>query len=107
MIKIFLVQSRYTKYVSYIEDIYSSYDIINMDKESFVGMLHNFKSKYGDIHSCYDTLINHIGRFVREYGENWAGEEVAIYARKFGDPYQRYYFNKEGQLERFPYGFFG
>ena len=92
----------------YFEERYSSYDIIQMSKNELVEALHDFKEECGDVHSCYDTLVNHIGRFVREYGDDWAGEEVAIYARGYNDvSYKRYFFNEKGQISNWPYGFFG
>ena len=109
MIEIFLDQYKLSSDdARYFEEHYSSYDITQMSKKEIVEALHDFEEEYGDIHSCYDALINHIGRFVREFGDDWAGEEVAIYARGYKDAsYKRYYFKENGQLENWPYGFFG
>ena len=109
MIEIFLDQYKLSSDdARYFEEHYSSYDITQMSKKELVEALHDFEEEYGDIHSCYDALINHIGRFVRENSKDWAGEEVAIYARGYKDAsYKRYYFKENGQLEKWPYGFFG
>ena len=109
MIAIILDQSKLNSDdTHYFEERYSSYDIIQMSKKELAEALHDFEEECGDVHSCYDTLVNHIGRFVREYGDYWAGEEVAIYARGYNDAsYKRYYFNEKGQISNWPYGFFG
>lgn len=98
------------KDVFYIEDKFSSYEIISMDKDVFVGVIKELAKTHGIIHTCYSAFINHCGRFHREYGPNWFGEELIIYApEKAGvnGYYKRYDFNDKGQLKDWPYGIFG
>lgn len=94
------------KGVKYIEDIYSSSDIISTSKDEFVSMIKSFGN---EIHSCYSPFINHVGRFRRDYGEDWLGENVDVYANEnsygTGETIQ-YHFNDKGQLLYFPYGYF-
>lgn len=105
MIKVFLDQIKDVETI-YIEDMFSAYEIVSMDIEVFIEVL---KERYGrEVHTCYAECVCHIGRFHREHGENWAGEEVAIFAkREFDKDYERFYFNEKGQLQEWHYGFFG
>ena len=67
------------KGIKYIEDEYSSVDIIRTTKDEFISMIKSFGK---EIHSCYPIFINHVGRFNREYGKNWFGEDIEIYANE-------------------------
>ena len=94
------------KGVKYIEDEYSSADIIRTSKDEFILMIKSFGNK---IHSCYSPFINHVGRFHRDYGKDWFGENVEVYANEnaygTGEIIQ-YHFNDKGQLEGIPHGYF-
>lgn len=94
------------KGIKYIEDVYSSADIVRTSKDEFISMIKSFGE---EVHSCYSPFINHVGRFNRECGENWFDEEVEIYANEnaygTGETIQ-YHFNDKGQLGNFPYGYF-
>lgn len=94
------------KGIKYIEDEYSSADIIETSKDEFVSMIKSFGNK---VHSCYSPFINHVGRFHRDYGKDWFGENVEVYANEnaygTGETIQ-YHFNDKGQLIDFPYGYF-
>lgn len=94
------------KSVKYIEDVYSSADIVRTSKEEFISMIKSFGE---EIHSCYPSFVNHIGRFHREYGKDWFGEDIEIYANEsaFGTGKTiRYYFSGKGQLVNWSYGYF-
>lgn len=94
------------KGIKYIEDVYSSADIVRTSKDEFISMIKSFGE---EVYSCYSPFVNHVGRFNRECGKNWFGEEVEIYANEnaygTGETIQ-YHFNDKGQLENFPYGYF-
>lgn len=94
------------KGIKYIEDEYSSADIVRTSKDEFISMIKSFGK---EIHSCYSPFINHVGRFNKEHGKNWFGEDVEIYANEnaygTGETIQ-YHFNNKGQLDKFPYGYF-
>ena len=95
------------KGVKYIEDEYSSSDIVSTSKEEFISMINSFGKEI--IHSCYPTFVNHIGRFHKEYGKDWFGEEIEIYANEnaFGTGKTvQYHFNNKGQLIDWPLGYF-
>lgn len=94
------------KGIKYIEDEYSSSDIISSSKDEFILMIKSF----GDnVHSCYPPFINHVGRFHRDYGKDWFGENVEVHANEnacgTGKTIQ-YYFNDKGRLVDFPFGYF-
>ena len=94
------------KGIKYIEDEYSSADIIRTSKDEFILMIKSFGN---EVHSCYSPFINHVGRFYRDYGKNWFGEHIEIYANEnaYGNgEIIQYYFNDKGQLVGFPYGYF-
>ena len=94
------------KGIKYIEDEYSSADIIRTSKDEFASMIKSFGDK---VHSCYSPFINHVGRFHRDYGKDWFGEPIEIYANEnaYGNgEIIQYYFNDKGQLVGFPYGYF-
>ena len=94
------------KSAKYIEDIYSSSDIISTSKDEFVSMIKSFGN---EVHSCYSPFINHVGRFHRDYGKDWFGDNVEVYANEnaFGTGETiKYNFNGKGQLVGFPYGYF-
>ena len=94
------------KGIKYIEDEYSSADIYGTSKDEFVSMIKSFGN---EVHSCYSSLINHVGRFRRDYGKDWFGEHIEIYANEnaygTGETIQ-YHFNDKAQLVHFPYGYF-
>jgi len=110
MIKIYADQIK-NKDFHYIEDDYSSYEIINMSLDEFLNMIGEYIEEWGMIHTCYPTFINHVGRFVREIGKMWYGEEFAVVAHKYigNDTYinVEHYFNENGQLEEWSCGYFG
>lgn len=103
--KIYLDISK-KKGVRYIEDVYSSADIIRMPIDEFITVIKSFGE---EIHSCYPAFINHIGRFYRDYGKNWFGDVLEIYANEnacgTGKTIQ-YHFNDKGQIIDWPYGYF-
>lgn len=94
------------KGVRYIEDEYSSAGIIRTSKEEFISMIKSFGE---EINSCYPSLVNHIGRFHREYGKDWFGEDIEIYANEnafgTGKTIQKH-FSDKGQLIDWPLGYF-
>lgn len=97
---------------AYIEDDMSSYEIINMKKDVFIEYIKAFAKTWGDVHTCYSPFINHVGRFRRDYGKDWFGEELCIFAPEYPTNdinvnYKKYEFNDKGQLEHWPYGIFG
>lgn len=105
--KIFLDQ---TKEIGkdYIEDIFSSYDIVSMDAETFKKVIKKYENKDNEIYSCYCEFVNHVARFRRDLGENWLGEEIEIFAKQVHEKeYTRFYFNEDGRIQRWPIGFFG
>ena len=53
----------------YIEDVVSSYEIVKMEKDAFIGFIWAYSACFGEIHSCYSEFIGHIGRFRRDFGE--------------------------------------
>lgn len=94
------------KDIKYIEDEYSSADIVRTSKDEFISMIKSFGK---EIHSCYSPFINHIGRFNMYYGENWFGEDIEIYANEnaYGTgKVIQYHFNAKSQLENFPFDYF-
>ena len=95
------------KGVKYIEDEYSSADIYRTSREEFISMIKSFGET--EIHSCYSPFVNHIGRFHREYGKNWFGEDVEIYANEnaFGTGKTvQYHLNNKGQFVNWVDGYF-
>jgi len=94
------------KGVRYIEDEYSSADIVRTSKEEFISIIKSFGE---EIHSCYPSLVNHIGRFHREYGKDWFGEDIEIYGNEkavgTGKTVQ-FHFNDKGQLIDLPFEYF-
>ena len=111
MIRIYIDCIKFDRF-KYIEDDKSSYEIIQMDKDTFVDYIKEFCGSYGEVHTCYDTFICHVGRFRRNFGKDWFGEELCIYALEYpsNDPnviYRQYDFNDKGQLVKWPYGIFG
>lgn len=106
MIKIFIDQRR-QRTMDYVEDFYSAFEIVSMDRDVFEVVIKSLNDKH-DIHTCYPEFVNHIGRFHREFGPMWAGDEITLFAkREIDDDYQRFSFNKKGQIEHWHYGFFG
>ena len=101
MIKVYADQIK-DRNVHYVEDDYSSYEIIDMPIHEFQMMIRDFIGKWKEIHTCYPVFVNHIGRFVRECGKEWYGEEFAIIAGN-----KEHHFNDNGQLEGWTYGYFG
>ncbi len=94
------------KGTKYIEDEYSSADIIRTSKDEFISMIKSFGN---EVHSCYPPFINHVGRFHRDYGKDWFGEDVEVYANENANGSGKtiqYQFNGKGQLLAFPYGYF-
>lgn len=96
----------------YVEDLYSAYEIVNMQLGTFRGFISSFRLKHGDVHTCHDAFINHVGRFRRELGANWFGEELHVFApeKPSDDPdvkYKEYFFKDNGQIKDWPYGIFG
>ena len=94
------------KGIKYIEDVYSSADIIRTSREEFISMIKSFGE---EIHSCYPSFVNHIGRFHREYGKDWFGDDIEIYANESafgtGKTVQKH-FSDKGQLIDWPLGYF-
>jgi hypothetical protein len=74
-----------------------------MGVDEFKRWISDYINNYGDIHTCYPPFINHIGRFVREFGKNWYDDEFVVVTEN-EDEHQ---FNPNGQLEYWPYGYFG
>lgn len=115
MIKIYADQIKNPD-IHYIEDDYSSYEIINMEMDEFQNMIGDYIDEWGDIHTCYSTFVNHVGRFVREHGKTWYGDEFVVVGRKYvglsesGNKVYinvEHYFNEKGQLKDWPFGYFG
>ena len=111
MIKIYMDCVKFDD-CTYIEDNMSAYEIINMEKDAFIEYIKAFAETWGDVHTCYDTFINHVGRFRRDFGKDWFGEELRFFApEKPTDDanvtYKEYEFNDKGQLKNWPYGIFG
>lgn len=94
------------KDVKYIEDEYSSADIVRTSKEKFISMIRSFGK---EIHTCYPSFVNQIGRFHREYGKDWFGGDIEIYANEnaFGTGKTvQYHLNDKGQFVNWPMGYF-
>ena len=94
------------KGVRYIEDEYSSADIVRTHRKEFISMIKSFGE---EIHSCYGMFVNHIGCFYRNFGKDWFGEDIKIYANEnaFGTGKTvQYHFNDQGQLVDFPFDYF-
>lgn len=96
------------KGVRYIEDEYSSADIVRTSRKEFISMIKSFGE---EIHTCYSPFVNHIGAFHRNFGKDWFGEdiEIEIYANEnaFGTGKTvQYYFSDKGQLVDFPFDYF-
>ena len=112
MIKIFIDCVKQERY-KYVEDIFSSYEIVHMGLEEFRDVIRKWaNNNKNDIHTCYSPFINHVGRFRRDFGENWLGEEVRVFApeypsRNIDVKYREYRFNDKGQLTDWPYGLLG
>lgn len=111
MIKIYIDCIKHNNY-TYVEDILASYEIVNMEKDKFIDFIKAFTKTWGDLHTCYDTFINHVGRFRRDFGKDWCGEEIKVFAPEhptddINVKYNEYEFNDNGQLQKWPYGIFG
>ena len=100
----------------YIEDDFSSWEIVNMTFDEFSTAINEYIENWGDIHTCYDAFINHIGRFVRDMGKMWYGEEFVVVTRKYVGVSEsgnevyinvEHYFDEKGQLKDWPFGYFG
>lgn len=94
------------KGIKYVEDYYSSSEIIDMNPEEFRNMIKSFGD---EIHSCYSTFINHVGRFHRDLGSGWFGEPLQIFANENACETGKvieYKFKDNGQIEHFPYAYF-
>ena len=106
MITIYLDQIKDSCF-SYVEDRLSSHQIISMNADQFREFIMTLKCN-GQIHSCHPAFINHFGRFVREIGECWLGTKWQIMAKREDElNYTQYTFNTKGQIENWPFGFFG
>ena len=101
MVKIYADQTKNIR-LPYIEDFYASKEIIDMDKEKFGKMIFTHLGNKGEIRTCYSTFVNHVGRFVREYGLNWYGEEFVVITND-GEEHK---YNEKGQLGNWPVGYF-
>jgi len=112
MIKIFIDCVKQERY-KYVEDMFSAYEIVHMGLEEFRDVIRQWaNNNKNDIHMCYSPFINHVGRFRRDFGENWLGEEIRVFAPEHpsNDPevkYKEYKFNDKGQLMDWPYGLLG
>ena len=98
--------------VEYIEDRFSAFEIIQMEVGEFRDVIRGWSSRnYSVIHTCYDAFINHVGRFRRDIGEHWLGEEIKIFAPEKASlepaKYKEYKMNDKGQLMDWPWGIFG
>lgn len=101
-------QDRY----KYIEDVFSAFEIVHMSLRKFQSVIKARDITDGEIHTCYSPFINHVGRFRRDFGEDWLGEEVRIFAPEYPSSdvnvkYKEYKFNDKGQLMDWPYGLLG
>ena len=105
MIRIYIDQT-INKDTHYVENDYSQFDIIETEKDEFI---HIIKEKYDSVvHTCYPPFVCHVGRFHRDFGSNWAGEPVELYAKKVDEKeYTKYEMNEKGQIKHWSYGFFG
>ena len=95
----------------YVEDEWSAYEIRTMCLPVFKAYIKELVSK-GDIHTCHEAFINHIGRFVRESGVDCFDDELHIFVPKdMTNPqelgYEKVFFDENGQLKNWPYGIFG
>lgn len=98
--------------VKYIEDRFSSFEIIQMEVGEFRDVIRGWANLHENtIHTCYDAFICHVGRFRRDIGESWLGEEIKIFAPEKASlepaKYKEYKMNDKGQLMDWPLGIFG
>lgn len=63
----------------YVEDIISSHDIHTITKDNLKAFIKEMVNKHGSIHTCYSDFISRVGRFIRDYGSRWCGQEFVVY----------------------------
>lgn len=94
----------------YVEDEWSAHEIRVMSLPVFNAYIKELVSK-GDIHTCHEAFINHIGRFVRDYGVGCFDDELHIFVPKDiinpREGYEEVFFGENGQFKNWPYGIFG
>ena len=112
MIKIYADLHKDEKY-AYVEDKLSSYDICHASKDDFKAFIKTLVDEYGEIHTCYSTFINRVGRFIYEYGKRWCGQEFVVYTTALGrfgkelNRKQKHKFDISGRVQKWPIGYFG
>lgn len=65
--------------IVYIEDVISAHDMHTIKKDDLKKLIDDMVVKYGSLHTSYPDFLNHVGRFVRDYGKRWCGQEFVVY----------------------------
>ena len=111
MIKIYADIHKDPRFV-YVEDKLSSHDISYSSKDDFKAFIKGFIKENGEIHTCYGTFINHVGRFIHDYGKRWCGQEFVVYTTKLGrfggelKQKQKHKFDVTGRVQKWTTGYF-
>ena len=106
MIKIYADIHKDPRFI-YVEDKLSSHDICHASKDEFKAFIKDFIERYGIIHTCYSPFLNHIGRFIRDCGKRWYGQEFVVYTSEKcgGKEFQKEHrYDKSGRIMEWTLG---
>lgn len=112
MIKIYADIHKESEFI-YVEDKISSHDLCRMKKDELKTFIHDFIERYGEIHTCYSTFINRVGRFIYEDGKRWCGQEFVVYTTAFGrfgretKKKIKHKYDQSGRVTNWTIGYFG
>lgn len=68
--------------------------------------------KYGSLYTSYPDFLSRVGRFVRDYGKRWYGQEFVVYTTVVKPDgaetkkKEKHKFDSSGRVSSWPIGYF-